>query len=471
MRAFFSGVMILWAAQALAQSAEILPEEPSMSFDTIYNVPEVQRVALDPATGSLFAAVSPVSGSADGVTDIVWWSLDPIRLMRTWSTDTLVSDLAISETGLVYAAGQRGGALLTKGSSAPRSGSVIGVDPNMATSEPIAIVKYEDPEGRVTISRFNQVAFDGKGWIYLAAPTQFSVAALPDSLQPLPPATTLPQFLLQCGAPAQLSLFDLNGQVAFAASTVDGALLETGVVESDPEAPRPAQAGCFRVTNTYEHKEPPPTLNSVVHAVLADAGGRADAVLALEPNTGLLHLLGLDPKQQLSRAGLADLQARPGELTILSSSADGAIIFVGGQGKDEVLRFRRDGDALVRVGTLLTGPGLKQIEVSPDGTLAVMVLKDRSGQDRIHLIRNPGLMEEGGQTLAQAGETLRQLQSKLNALGYSVGPPDGILGPRTMRAIEQLELQQRSNSESPDFVLELLIRGVMLTRPLGEQQN
>ncbi|WP_134724325.1 peptidoglycan-binding domain-containing protein [Paracoccus luteus] len=470
MRAGLCAVIVLsTAAQAQTPAAE----RASAGFDTIFNVPGVQSIAIDPANGTLYAAASPRAESSGAVSDIVQWQLDPLRLVRTWPTDTLVSDLAVSPTGLVYAAGQHGaapGGAGTKGGGAPRSGSLVSLDPGGSAQAPAVIVSYAGLEDVAAVSRFNQAAFDGEGRVYLAAPTQFSVAVFPDTRAPLQGATTMPRLVLQCGAPAQLSVFRSGGRIAYAASTTDGALLETGFVSiaADPEGT--ATASCFRVTNVFGYKEAPPTLNSLAHAVLADAAGRPDAVLALEPNTGILHLLRLDPlTQQLARADWIDLgTGAPGAITLLAASADGAVIFVGGQGQTDILRFRRDGDTLVRAGSLRSTGGLRQIEVSADGTYAAVVVRDPAGLDRIHLIRAPGALEDGAQVIPRSAETLRQVQSELNRLGYGVGAADGIPGPRTATALDRLG-EQEGDTESGLFDLKSLIDGVLFTRPADER--
>ncbi|WP_265502574.1 peptidoglycan-binding domain-containing protein [Paracoccus beibuensis] len=460
MRIFLGAVTVtMAAARAMAQPGT--PPPDLLVFDTIYNVPEVQDILVDADRNAVFAAVAPISPSGEALSDIVRWSLDPVRRAGLWPTGTLVSDLAVTETGLIYAAGQRGGSLRGKAPPAPRSGSVVSLDPDHPDAQPRLVVTYGDTEGQFSIPRFNQISVDGRGRIYLAAPTQFSVTVLPGRPEDLQPGTMMPRFLLQCGAPAQLSLVDAGGQVAYVASTIDGASLETGLLDG-ASASAPA---CFRVTNVYAHNEPPPTLSSVVHAVVQDDAGRADAVVALEPNTGVLHLLRLDANQRLSRNDWHDLGAAPGGLTLLSSSRDGSVIFVGGRSESSIQRYRREGDMLVRLGTLRTGRDLKQIEISADGSLAVLVMRDADRQDRIHLIHNPAALRDGDQPLKQGGETLRQVQSQLNELGYSAGPVDGILGPQTLHAIQQLELQGDTDGESADFGLKSRIDGVLLTRP------
>jgi len=453
-----------------ARAAMLPPADSEVGFDVILNVPEVQAIALDAATGSLYAAVAPFSGVEGTASDIVRWHLDPIRLGGIWPAETLVSDLAVSPAGLVYAAGQTAPASDAKGSSAPRGGMVISLDPNDAAAPIQPIVQYGNPNTRAT-SRFNQVAFDGKGVVYMASPTLFNILAFPDRHGQLKQATSIPQLMLKCGAPAQLSLFSAGAKLAYAASTTDGALLETGTLGAAPDDQPGATADCFRVTNVFGYKEAPPTLNSVVHAVLTDPDGNADAVLALEPNTGILHLLRLDPEtRQLSRAGWADLDAAagqagasdPGTFNLLAASGDGAVIFVGGPAKGDILRFQREGDDLVQLGLLRSGPGLKGMEISPDGAQAVLVMRDTAGLDRIHVIRAPAGLGDGTQALPRGGNTLRQVQSELDRLGFDVGVADGILGPRTLTAIDRL--RQGNIAESDRKGVELMIGGVLLTR-------
>ncbi|MGI6485376.1 MAG: peptidoglycan-binding protein [Thermoanaerobacterales bacterium] len=48
------------------------------------------------------------------------------------------------------------------------------------------------------------------------------------------------------------------------------------------------------------------------------------------------------------------------------------------------------------------------------------------------------------------GEDVRLLQSKLESLGYMVGPVDGIFGPKTERAVRQF---QRDNNIKIDGVV------------------
>lgn len=467
MRSFLCAAIALSTTHAMAEMAVLQPEGPMASFDTIFNVPSIQSISVDPATGSLFAAVSRFSESEELGAEILHWSLDLIRIAGAWSTQMRVSDLAVSAQGTVFAAGQQVENAVDAEGNVKLGGSVLIVDPAMPATASAEIVSYRaDPKVRNLISRYNQVAFDGKGWVYLAAPTQFNVVLLPESPQTGIEGVIYPFFKLHCGAPAQLSLFEAFGRTGYAASTIDGAQLETGFVNLDAKPTRMLSPDCFRVTNVYEHKEPPPTLNSVVHAVLT-TGGTADAILALEPNTGFLHLLGLDPGQRLVRSSAIDLQAKSGALTVMSASADGAVILVGGSGANEILRLRREGDAVVRVGSLATGPGLKLIEVSSDGALAVAVMQDQSGQDRVHVIRNPGRLEDGARALVMGGESLRLIQVELNKRGLAVGPADGILGPRTLSAVQQLSSIPEMNGESSDSEIQSWIEGVFLNRPSG----
>lgn len=460
--------MMLLATAAWAEMPP--PSDSAARFDVIHNVPEVQSIAIDAATGSLYAAVSPFSGADAATSEIVRWSLDPIRLAGTWPSGILVSDLGISPAGLVYAAGQTVPAAGTKGSAAQRIGRVVSFDPDNAADQIEPVV---ESRGSRFAARFNQAAFDGKGWVYAATPTAFSILVFPEGDWELEGPTTMPPFVLECGPPAQLSVFRSGERVAYAASTTDGALLETGFVDNAPEASEKAPANCFRVTNVFGYKEAPPTLNSVVHAVLADASGNPDAVVALEPNTGILHLLRLDPgTQQLTRAGWIDLSQAageaggavgPGTFNLLAASQDGSVIFVGGQGRGEILRFRRDGDDLLPVGTLRTGDGLKSIEIGADGGFAAVVMRDREGLNRIHVIQAPASLGEGWRGLPAGGNTLRQVQSELNRLGFDVGPADGILGPRTISAIDQLR-QGKDIAESEKNKVNSMVNGVLLTR-------
>lgn len=467
MRASFLAVM---ASATLAAAEVPTPDAPTATFDVIFNVPEVQALTLHPAGGALYAAVSPF-GSAGGSSVIVRWQLDPIRLDGTWATGTLVSDLAISPTGLVYAVGQRGvppGQASTR--AAPvRSGNVINLDPDASVSPLADIISYPD-DGINSVSRFNQVAFGSKGAVYVASPTRFGVVVLSDTQDPFSATVELPQLVLTCGAPAQLSLFPSGDGSAYAASTTDGALLETGIVGESPDAYGKAASKCFRVTNVFGYKAAPSTLNSVVHAVLTDTSGQTDAILALEPNTSTLHLLRLDPgTQQLARADRIDLAeggkaAVPGEFNLLAASGDGSVIFVGGRDREIVLRIQRDGDRLLTIGTLLVGSGLRSLRIGSDGLHAVLVAHDRGGMDRIHVVRYPGSLAGGWQRLPSQGETLQQVQAELNEIGFSVGRADGMLGPRTLSAIDNL-LASEVVYESGENGLKSMIEGVLLTRP------
>lgn len=458
MRALLCALMtVATAAQAEAPDAG----GDGARFDIIHNVPQVQGIALDAGAGTLFAAVASPGEVDDAGSTIVQWHLDPVRRAAMWQTETIVSDIEISPGGLVYAAGQLATPADGYAKAALRRGMVITVDPARPGDPPAVYLIYPD-NVKVDFSRYSQALPDGQGRVFATTPTQFTVTIYPKSIKP---GTTPPELRLRCGIPAQFSLFGPADRPGYVASTVDGALLETGVV--DPETGKGSAGECFRVANVFSDKAAS-TLNSVVHAVLADAGGTADAVLALEPNTGTLDLLRLDGgTQQLSRAGSADLGAGDGAFTLLAASRDGSVIFVGGPGQEGILRFRREGDGLARAGTLWTGTGLRQIEVSADGRLAVLVIRDARGLDRIHLIRAPGALADGAAGLPPGGDSLRLIQSALNEAGFAVGPADGIPGPRTAAAISKA-MARETRIESGGFDVKSMIEGVFLTPPAGK---
>ena len=461
MRAAFCAMI----ASATVAAAEVpSAKDPEATFDVIFNLPEVQSIALDPAGEFLYAAVSPVGASGEGSV-IVSWQLDPIRLDRTWPNGTLVSDLAVGPSGLIYAAGQKGSGTenAQKGKALQsRSGSVINVDPNNAATSVAEVISHA--EGFIAVSRFNQVAFGEKGEVYIASPTQFGVSVLRDSQDGTPNGTTLPQFVLTCGAPAQLSVFELGGQTGYAASTTDGALLEVGPVGTTTDGTAPT---CFRVTNVFGYAEAPSALNSVVHAVLTDGAGRPDAILALEPNTGTLHLLRVDAgARQLARADRIEI-AEKGEVvggvySQLAASADGSVIFVGGKGRDTIVRFRREGDRLKRVGSLLLVNGLRSIDIDAEAARAAIVLQAGDGLDRIHIVRNPGSLGDGRQRLPGGGSTLQQVQADLTELGFRPGPADGMLGPLTLTAIDQL-LESELFGESRGKEIIMMVNGILFS--------
>jgi hypothetical protein len=451
MRAFLCALTVLaTAAQAQAQAPRA--QGDVAGFDIIHDVPPVQSIAIDAAGGGLFAALAP-DGEGTG-SAIVQWHLDPVRRAALWQTETIVSDIEISPRGLVYAAGQR--AARPGGPAGSRSGMVITVDPARPADPPAVFISFPD-NARVDFPRYSQAAHDGEERIFVTTPTQFTVAGYPE--RPFHPGETPRELRLRCGVPAQFSLFGPPDRPGYVASTADGALLEAGLVQPDPAA---SPGGCFRVANVFS-KDAPATLNSVVHAVLADAGGTADAVLALEPNTGTLDLLRLDGvTQQLSRAGSADLGAGGGAFTLLAASRDGAVILVGGPAREAVLRFRREGDGLALAGTLWTGTGLRQIGVGADGSLAALVIRGAGGLDRIHLIRAPGALADGAAGLPPGGDSLRLIQSALNEAGFDAGPADGIAGPRTTAAVSAA-LARDARIESDGFDVKSMIEGVFMT--------
>lgn len=468
MRACLGAVMAVMVVTAVASATaqDAPPGDVAPTFGIPFDVPDVQAIALSStARGGpyLYAAVTlPDAGAR-----IVQWKLNPaIRLDRDWPVKMLVSDLAISPRGLVYAVGRRD--LNTQAGGDPGGGQVTNINPVSPNAIFDKVQMYE-PDGSdsklsprvVTIPRFNQAVFDGAGRVYLTASTSYSVALHSDDQTGVPDGTVMPQLILKCGPPAQFSVFRVGDHLAYVASTIDGALLETGgfdvkgpdpgeVWEPVPNAP----TDCFRVANVFAYKEPPLTLNSVAHAVLFDRKGQADALLALEPNTGTLHLLRLDPKSpQLSRVTWYDLKeiAPPGKWSLLAASEDGSVIFVGGLGLNEVVRFRRDGDSLVKTGTHPLGEGgLRQIKVSADGALAALVMRIGDGKDRMHLIWSPvALSETQEPTLRPKGERVILLQQALNASGCDVSV-DGTLGPQTKAAGERFVAGECAGSNNPE---------------------
>lgn len=457
MRAFLCAVMAL----ATAARAEVpVSSGDTPGFDIIYNVPPVQSIALDVPAGRLFAAVAPADGAPDGGSSIVEWHMLPIRRAALWRTETILSDIELSPDGLVYGAGQRSAPPGGYASGASRSGMVITVDPARPENGPAVFVSFPD-NVRVDFSRYNQAAHDGGSRIFVTTPTQFTVTAYPEQFDQ---GETPLELRLRCGVPAQFSLFGPADRLGYVASTADGAMLEAGLVQ--PGAVKAPPGECFRVANVFGYKKEPPTLNSVVHAVLGNSSGGVDAVLALEPNTGTLHALGLDSEaQQLSRTDWVDLEgSAPGAFAFLAASRDGSIIFVGGPAQENILRFQRKGGSLAPTGILRTGTGLRQIEISPDGTLAALVMRGADNLDRIHLIHSPGALEEGSANLPFGGDTLRLIQSELNGAGFDVGPADGILGPRTASAISRAGVEDIS-IESGGIDLKSIIEGVFLTPP------
>lgn len=457
MRAFLCALMALATA---AQAEMPAPRDDAPGFDIIHDVPPVQSIALDAPSGRMFAALAPADGMRDGGSSIVEWDMPPIRRVAMWRTGTIVSDIEISPGGLVYAAGQRGAPPGGYASDGSRSGMVITVDPTRPENEPVVFVSFPE-NAPLDFSRYSQAEHDGGGRIFVTTPTQFTVTAYPERFDE---GQTPPELRLRCGVPAQFSLFGTADRLGYVASTADEGLLEAGLVNAEPT--KGSAGECFRVANVFGYEKEPPTLNSVVHAVLGDPRGGVDAVLALEPNTGTLHLLGLDgATQQFSRVNRVDLGGRaPGAFTLLAASRDGAVIFVGGAGQEEILRFQRTDNSLASVGVLNTGTGLRQIEVSPDGTLAALVMRGENGLDRIHIIRLPAALGEGRASLPAGGETLQLIQTELNAAGFDLGPADGILGPRTAAAVAEARARD-IRIESGGIDLKSVIEGVFLTPP------
>ena len=75
--------------------------------------------------------------------------------------------------------------------------------------------------------------------------------------------------------------------------------------------------------------------------------------------------------------------------------------------------------------------------------------------------------QQQSQNLSQNQDFVRQVQSKLNAAGYEVGPADGVWGPRTQQA---LTAYQRDMGLEANGALSSEVATSMQIQPPGEPQ-
>ncbi|WP_323016135.1 peptidoglycan-binding domain-containing protein, partial [Devosia sp.] len=99
---------------------------------------------------------------------------------------------------------------------------------------------------------------------------------------------------------------------------------------------------------------------------------------------------------------------------------------------------------LVALAALTASPTLAQERIIRDmfsigGALIINGMEQRNRQQQTQAPRQRSVDPAAAQRAAEERERMRFIQSRLNALGYDAGTPDGVSGPRTRRAIANFQ--------------------------------
>ncbi len=120
---------------------------------------------------------------------------------------------------------------------------------------------------------------------------------------------------------------------------------------------------------------------------------------------------------------------------LLSSSADRRVIMVGSRTGSKAVVFSRQQRTLEGPYFVEIGEHPRDIDVSSDGRLATIL---RSNGRSLRVVRNP--LDWSKQTnLVSRSAPIEEAQRMLAALRYPVGVVDGVIGPRTKRAIQEFQ--------------------------------
>jgi len=99
---------------------------------------------------------------------------------------------------------------------------------------------------------------------------------------------------------------------------------------------------------------------------------------------------------------------------------------------------------LVALAALTASPTLAQERIIRDmfsigGALIINGMEQRNRQQQTQAPRQRSVDPVAAQRVAEERERMRIIQTRLNALGYDAGTPDGVAGPRTRRAISNFQ--------------------------------
>lgn len=99
---------------------------------------------------------------------------------------------------------------------------------------------------------------------------------------------------------------------------------------------------------------------------------------------------------------------------------------------------------LFALAALVATPSLAQDRIIRDmfsigGALIINGIEQRNRQQQTQAPRQRSVDPAAAQRAAEERERMRFIQSRLNALGYDAGTPDGVSGPRTRRAIANFQ--------------------------------
>lgn len=463
---------------------------PEARQDVVRHAPEMLALALDAGADRLVMATAVAPTPAGAATEVTVWGLDPVRLLGRMTVHNRLADLRAAGGGVVLGAGERVVAPVGNARRLSAGGEVLRLDtaaePPVLTSlfkgylaeidAPEAARGAADaaPEPRAAAARvpnWTSIALDGQGTVYALSLGSYSVDVLPDS--EMNRSAVLPQLTLGCGFAQRLRLLPAGAPTHFVAATAEGAALELGRLAPDPQAkPIP---NCFRVANVYAHKTEPTTINPIVHEVIAAPEG--PAVVALDPNTGRLHVLPVDPAQDaILRAGSTEIElsrhdpgvmAAPGTYTLLAASADGAEILVSGRLLDHVLRFRRGARGLEPAGRF-RAPGGQVRGLAIDGAVAAIDVQPAmdGSHASLHLVWNLADLPAGEIALSEDSPTVRAAQQRLTEAGLYAGPVDGIAGPLTAEAAAAA--LSGENEFNNDSAFENIIYGINYGQELNK---
>ncbi|MGC3937329.1 peptidoglycan-binding domain-containing protein [Roseobacter sp. EG26] len=192
----------------------------------------------------------------------------------------------------------------------------------------------------------------------------------------------------------------------------------------------------------------------VVSALMGNRGCRNDGAtsfLIADLNRDVLTLVDYnEPFQSLDTLSIVEFNLAPTRALspalpgtdlrlpagLLSSSCDQSVIFLGSRTSNEVAQFARNEflSSLERVGTIRLPARPVDIDVSTAGDFAIAV----SAENRT-VMRFSTPAEDGGPKRIIGDADVRALQRALTEAGLPVGSIDGIIGAKTLRAVQIAE--------------------------------
>jgi hypothetical protein len=140
---------------------------------------------------------------------------------------------------------------------------------------------------------------------------------------------------------------------------------------------------------------------------------------------------------------------------MIDASLQQRVILVGNRFSKKLFLFGRNDSALEKVREIDLSDAPESIEVTDDGQLALVVY---AGGNTIGIITAPDGDGAFGDEPGIGEAPVRELQLLLNELGYPVGAIDGMPGPKTQAAVNQIFQQNKivAPSDDPQEVIRIL---------------